>query len=113
MYILALSDIVTQETEEIQSSVIDMQPSRNLLTMRDAEKNQEDEMQKEEIQEEDASPGIARKCSNKDDVPRMRQGNLRGLRDRKKDAGLSPARIRCMLGKIVSGIWDLNLVILR
>ena len=113
MYILALSDIVTQETEEIQSRFIEMQPSRNLLTMRDAEKNQKDEMQKEEIQEEDASPGPARQWSTKDDVSGMRQGKLWGLRDRKKDAGLSPARIRCMLGKIVSGIWDLNLEILR
>ena len=100
-------DVGTQETEEIQSSVIEMQPSRNLLTMRDAEKNQEDEMQKEEkeeieeIQEEDASPGPARKCSNKDDVPRKRQGNLRGLRDRKKDSVLSPARKGCTPGKIV------------
>ena len=127
-------DVGTQEAEEIQSSVSEMQPTRKLPIVRDAAKIQEagarkstkgweeekmqtqkqenqarklregtrSEMQeKEEIQEEDASPGPARKCSSKDDVSGMRQGKLRGLWNRKKDAGLSPARIRCTPGKIV------------
>ena len=47
------------------------------------------EMQeKEEILEEDASPGPARKCSAKVEVSGMLEVKLRGLWNRKKDAGL-------------------------
>ena len=56
------------------------------------------EMQETEDDQEykDASPGPARKCSH-DDVKEMSQGKMRGLwrPSKRKDAGNSPARIRC------------------